>query len=173
MSISEAELKKLMKFRGITATENNAMYKPRAIGYSVFTTATIPDKITISIIPIGKPRMTRADTWKKRPAVVRYYDYADKLRSLLSNYTTALIYPDNTLTVDFYLPLTPGWTKKKKEQYRGNRHHLKPDIDNIEKGFMDITLPAGDSQVWAKCTRKFWADEGAIVIHLKKSAHFQ
>ena len=29
------------------------------------------------ITPIGKPRMTRADKWKQRPAVMRYRAFCD------------------------------------------------------------------------------------------------
>lgn len=32
------------------------------------------------ITPIGKPRMTRADKWKKRPAVMRYRAFCDEAR---------------------------------------------------------------------------------------------
>lgn len=34
-----------------------------------------------NITPIPKPRMTRSDKWKKRPAVVRYFEYKDKIRA--------------------------------------------------------------------------------------------
>ena len=37
----------------------------------------------IKIIPRAKPRMTRADTWKKRPCVVKYWAYKDELRRLI------------------------------------------------------------------------------------------
>ena len=29
----------------------------------------------IKITPVSKPRMTRADTWKKRPCVLKYWAY--------------------------------------------------------------------------------------------------
>lgn len=32
------------------------------------------------ITPIGKPRMTRADKWKQRPAVMRYRAFCDEVR---------------------------------------------------------------------------------------------
>ena len=45
--------------------------------------------ITYPKTPLSKPRMTRADTWKKRPIVLRYWEYKDDIKSWakLNNFT--------------------------------------------------------------------------------------
>ena len=36
--------------------------------------------ISINIQPVAKPRMTRSDRWKKRPVVLKYWQFKDALK---------------------------------------------------------------------------------------------
>ena len=62
-------------------------------------------QIILSVPIMGKPRMTRADRWKKRPVVERYWRYKDELIRLAkeNNYK-----PGNTLDIEFCIPMPKG-----------------------------------------------------------------
>ena len=36
--------------------------------------------MSINIQPVAKPRMTRSDRWKKRPVVLKYWQFKDALK---------------------------------------------------------------------------------------------
>ena len=114
--------------------------------------------MTIPVTPIPKPRMTRADSWKKRPIVMKYWSYKDKLKE----YDIQL---DNPLSVTFVLPLPKSWSKKKKELYNNKPHKTRPDLDNLIKGLQDCVLKE-DSHIhtYLNC-RKIWGHEGSIIIN--------
>ena len=108
---------------------------------------------------MGKPRMSQRDTWKKRPCVNRYYQFKDSLKAE---------WGDRELTDSFWIvchiPMPKSWSKKKREQMRGQPHRQKPDADNITKAFKD-SLYKEDSIVWDERCTKFWADNGAIEVY--------
>lgn len=111
----------------------------------------------VKIEPVGKPRQTRSDAWKQRPAVVRYRAFADELR---------LKYPyplPTRLYLEFYIPMPKSWSKEKQAEMRYEPHQQKPDIDNLCKAVMDA-LADDDSYVYALSAQKFWSDEGGIHI---------
>ena len=91
-------------------------------------------KFTIPGVPLGKPRMTRRDQWKKRRCVVRFRAWADVARASAPKDLTT-----DPLTVSWtaFLPLPPSWSKAKSEAHRGTLHRKKPDRDNIDKGILD------------------------------------
>lgn len=119
----------------------------------------------IEIEPVGKPRMTRADAWKDRDCVSRYWAFKDELRLKLPGYQL----PER-LEVDFHLSMPETWSKKKKDSLDGQPHQQKPDIDNLCKALMDC-LAEDDTHVWDLHARKFWARQGAIVIYEAKEAN--
>jgi len=53
------------------------------VGFSARLSVRMPKLFTFKVEgkPAPKPRMTRRDSWKKRPAVKRYREYADKIRA--------------------------------------------------------------------------------------------
>lgn len=97
----------------------------------------------------------------KRPTVVRYYDFKDKINLLLSdkNYIQ-----NNQLVVDFFIAMPNSWSKKKKSEMVGMPHENKPDIDNVCKAFMDAVLKQ-DSIVHTLIARKFWSEEPMIQVY--------
>ena len=114
----------------------------------------------LKINPIPKPRMTRADTWKKRPCVVRYWAYKDELRSLFKKYE---IHIDKEICIEFHIKMPKSWSKKKKLTFNGKHHDKRPDIDNLLKGIMDALFEE-DCHVHTVYAKKFWSEEPSISI---------
>lgn len=115
------------------------------------------EPIIISVVPVPKPRMTQSDRWKQRPAVMRYRQYKDDLKSLVRGTLEA------SFEVEFYLPMPPSWSQKKRLAMEGAPHQQKPDVDNLLKGLMDA-LCEEDSYVFNVQVSKFWASEGSIKL---------
>lgn len=110
-----------------------------------------------NITPLGKPRMTRADKWKKRPEVLRYRAFCDEVR--LNKVTLQ----ESGYHVIFVLPMPPSWSKKKRALMDGKPHQQKPDKDNLEKALLDA-LFGEDSHIWDGRVTKIWGETGKIVI---------
>lgn len=109
------------------------------------------------ITPMGKPRMTQADKWKKRPEVLRYRAFCDEVR--LHNVTL----PESGYHVIFVLPMPPSWSKKKRAGHDGQPHQSKPDKDNLEKALLDAIFD-DDSKIWDGRVTKIWGEAGQIII---------
>lgn len=101
--------------------------------------------------------MTRADKWQKRPAVVRYHDFADELRL---QYTGEL---PKSVSISFLLPMPSSWSNKKREAMFLAPHQQRPDIDNLVKAVLDA-LCDDDSYVYRIEASKQWGEFGAIEI---------
>jgi len=117
------------------------------------------------IAPLGKPRMTRRDKWKKRPCVMRYREFADKLRT----YFVGIDLTDvHALSWIAYFPLPVSWSKKRKAAMRGQRHYSKPDRDNVDKAILDALFDQ-DSGVSHGTLTKLWDDGNGprIEINIK------
>ncbi|WP_432514745.1 RusA family crossover junction endodeoxyribonuclease, partial [Klebsiella pneumoniae] len=101
------------------------------------------------ITPIGKPRMTRADKWKQRPAVMRYRAFCDEVR--LKN----VAMPDQGGHITFVVPMPKSWSQKKRVTMNGQAHQQKPDADNMIKALMDA-LFTDDAHIWDFRVTKVW-----------------
>ena len=119
--------------------------------------------ITINVAPCSKPRMTRADKWKKRQCVVKFFAFRDAIKQ--SKYWE----PHNLLSlesfdIEFWIPMPKSWSKKKKAEMNGTPHKQRPDLDNFIKGWCD-TVFEEDSVVWRFKASKRWTDkEGHIKL---------
>lgn len=122
-------------------------------------------KTEINVTPIGKPRMTRQDTWKKRKCVVKYWDFKDDIKKEASKHNIDI---SDFLVCDFYIPMPKSWSKKKKTLMKGKPHKQKPDVDNICKAVMDALLPE-DSHIYKIDCEKYWSDTGKIVFYDNRS----
>jgi Holliday junction resolvase RusA-like endonuclease len=111
----------------------------------------------IKIKPVPKPRMTRSDKWKKRPAVLRYWQFCDELRSKCG----ALALGNRARIIFFIGMPTKTWSKKKRAEMAGKPHDQKPDVDNMIKGIFDA-LFKDDSKIYSIFAEKYWAEEDAI-----------
>jgi Holliday junction resolvase RusA-like endonuclease len=118
--------------------------------------------IVVRLIPIGKPRMTQRDKWAKRPAVIRYREFADSLRLQIGH-----LVPPDVLRLSWiaYFPMPESWSKKKKEEMRGKPHRQKPDRDNVDKAILD-SLFDDDSGIASGTLDKRWDDDGGARIEL-------
>lgn len=63
-----------------------------------------------NVVPMDKPRMTRADKWKQRPEVMRYRAFCDHV-SLLG-----MELPESYSYVTFVIPMPKSWSKKKRAE---------------------------------------------------------
>lgn len=109
------------------------------------------------VTPVAKPRMTRSDRWKQRPAVMKYRAFCDECRLL------GVEVPESGAHIVFNMPMPPSWSKKKKAEMLGQPHQQKPDVDNLVKAIFDAAMP-DDSVVWDIRMTKVWAEAGAIEI---------
>ena len=109
------------------------------------------------ITPIGKPRMTRADNWKQRPAVMRYRAFCDEVR--LKN----VAMPEQGGHITFVVPMPKSWSQKKRVTMNGQAHQQKPDADNMIKALMDA-LFTDDAHIWDFRVTKVWGESGQILI---------
>ena len=110
------------------------------------------------IVPIPKPRMTRADQWRKRKCVMQYWAFKDECR------LKGLRFPSRGASITFGLPMPASWSAKKRDLLDGNPHQSKPDLDNLLKGLADAVYE--DDSVISSYGRleKVWAREGFIEI---------
>ena len=109
------------------------------------------------IIPCPKPRQTRSDRWRQRPAVLRYRAFADEVRA------ARVEIPESGATVIFRLPMPTSWSMKKRQKMNGMPHQQKPDWDNLAKALCDAVY-SDDSGVWDIRVIKLWFDEGSIEV---------
>lgn len=117
--------------------------------------------IVFDVLPVAKPRMTRRDKWAKRPVVVRYFDYCNKLKWLAGQNGYILT---ESLSLKFVIPMPKSWSQKKRLEMDGQGHTQTPDLDNLIKGFKDA-LAKNDSYVYEyDFMRKEWGEFGSIEI---------
>jgi|688.fasta_scaffold786056_2 Holliday junction resolvase RusA-like endonuclease len=108
--------------------------------------------------PMGAPRMTQRDKWKKRDIVERYFAYRDavRLQGNLCNYELT-----GVIEMEFYMP-APKVKEKERVLYEGVPHTKKPDIDNLIKAFLDCF--GEDKTVHTIKAKKIWTTgKGRIV----------
>lgn len=111
-----------------------------------------------NVIPMGAVRMNKADAWKKRPVVLRYFRFKDDLRA--SGLNTI---PEGGKII-FRLPMPASWSGKRKREADGKPHTQKPDLDNMLKAVLD-TIYEEDCHIWnIGGLEKYWAYEGSIEI---------
>lgn len=106
--------------------------------------------------PMGKPRMTQQDRWKKRPVVLRYRQYCDLIRACAGKI------PDDPFAIVVYahIAMADSWSRRKKDAERGKLCRLRPDYDNIAKAVGDALFDE-DSLLGGGTCWKFWCDAGS------------
>jgi len=115
---------------------------------------------TWDITPIGAPRLNRFDQWKKRPRVLRYFEFRDAIAKFIED---TPIKEATHIEVNFHIPMPRSWSKKKKALLCDTPHQQKPDIDNLVKALLDSIHRGGDdSKVYSIIARKYWSIEGKI-----------
>ncbi len=109
------------------------------------------------ICPVAKPRMTRADKWRKRPATAKYWHFVDECR------LNRVELPCFGAHVTFVLPMPKSWSKKKKAIQNGKPHMSRPDLSNMLKAIEDAIYQE-DSVIYDVHIEKCWGIEGKIII---------
>ena len=112
------------------------------------------------IDPIGKPRMTQRDKWKKRPCVLRYREFCDRTRAAFELVRFEL--PD-AFSIRFTVEMPASWSAKKRAAMLGAPHQQKPDIDNMIKAVCDAAKKE-DCTVHRVNAEKVWGKAGSIKI---------
>lgn len=118
-------------------------------------------QIVAEVVPMGAPRMTQRDRWKKRPCVLRYHAFKDALRAQVGPVPDGV----NSLSWIAYMPIPKSWPKWKKKDMAGKLHDQKPDRDNIDKAILDA-LFKDDRKVATGRLTKRWDDGNGPRIHL-------
>ena len=108
----------------------------------------------LDITPCPKPRMTRADRWKKRQSVLKFFAFRDAVRQSHAWETLELLDMDSFKIV-FHVPMPKSWSKKKKKQFEGKPHQQRPDLDNYLKAWKDSVYEE-DAIVWNVEATKLW-----------------
>lgn len=122
-------------------------------------------KYIIHVNPVPKPRMTKQDTWKKRPIVERYWAYKDELVLRFKRLGLPPL-PPHILGVSFIIQMPKSWSEKKKSKMDGEPHKQKPDLDNMLKGLQDC-LCDEDEHIWRiENLEKRWGRKGQIQLEL-------
>jgi Holliday junction resolvase RusA-like endonuclease len=109
------------------------------------------------INPVAKPRMTRADKWRKRPATSKYWHFVDLCK------LQRVEFPCFGAHVTFILPMPASWPKKKRATHNGKPHMSRPDLSNLLKALEDAIYQE-DSVIYDVQITKRWGPEGKIVI---------
>jgi Holliday junction resolvase RusA-like endonuclease len=137
-------------------------------------------KVILNITPQTHVRATQGDSIffripreKLRPAglkrlmrLERYNKYKLDLDSEAKRKSFTM--PPIGASITFVIPVPRSWSKKKKKLYHGTFHQSKPDIDNLQKAFLD-SLMKEDKQIAHLEVQKRWVDfeSGWIEITLK------
>lgn len=114
-----------------------------------------PGTVTVMLPIIGKPRQTRRDKWAKRPAVVRYRAWCDKLRAAVPaewRFAAPVVF-----SWVAYIACPKSYGKSRSEALAGKPHRQKPDRDNCDKALMDA-LWEHDERVAVGSMAKYWDD---------------
>jgi len=119
-------------------------------------------KYTIPIKPMGKPRMTKADRWKQRKCVQKYWDFKAEMQGHCKKI------PDDPHEVSWvaYFPIPKSWPKYKKKAMAGAYHRQKPDRDNVDKAILDAIFD-DDSIICKGTIIKRWDDGDGPRIELE------
>lgn len=108
------------------------------------------------VTPVPKPRMTQRDRWKKRPCVVRYHEFKDRVRALKLEVFSGE-------HVIFIMPMPKSWSEKARKRMNLTPHTARPDKDNLEKALLDA-LYKDDSGIWDLRVTKLWGYNGRILV---------
>lgn len=109
------------------------------------------------IDPCTKPRMTRSDRWKVRPATTKYWAFKDEVKRLWIELA------EEGKHITFIIPMPKSWSKKKKLEMDWKPHQQTPDKDNLEKALMDAIYD-DDCRIWDSRVSKRWGREWKITI---------
>jgi Holliday junction resolvase RusA-like endonuclease len=118
--------------------------------------------------PIGKPRMTQSDKWRRppRPEVARWFDFKTGFWSaaIEAGYRPQI---DVILSVEATarIKFPKSYSRPLKNRLREQNHDEKPDVDNIQKAIADA-LTENDAKIYRSNVIKLWADAESLEVTL-------
>jgi Holliday junction resolvase RusA-like endonuclease len=118
------------------------------------------DKFVFKGDPVAKPRMTKADAWKKRKCVLDYWDFKDDIKKQAEEQDFKLC---EMYRVTFFIGIPKSRKTGKKKVVDGQPHKQRPDTDNMVKALNDCLLDE-DSGVWYTVSIKRWSDNPRIEV---------
>jgi len=118
------------------------------------------DSFTYIGKPVAKPRMVRSDKYKKRPVVLNYWAFKDRITRQAKAKGFVL---GNAYKVTFIMPMPASLSEVKKNEYDGKPHQIRPDVDNMLKAVNDCLLEEDSAVYYVVCTKK-WGREGKIIL---------
>lgn len=119
----------------------------------------------LNIPPCPKPRMTKADRWRKRPSVLKFFAFRDAVREWPRETMHNKILEMESFEIEFHVPMPKSWSKKKRGYMNGAAHQQRPDLDNYLKAWKDSVFEE-DSVVWRVKASKMWTDGlGHIIVN--------
>ena len=115
--------------------------------------------------PCPKPRMTKADRWRKRQSVLKFFAFRDAVRQWPRETMHNKILEMESFEIEFHVPMPKSWSKKKRGYMNGAAHQQRPDLDNYLKAWKDSVFEE-DSVVWRVKASKMWTDGlGHIIVN--------
>lgn len=106
------------------------------------------------VTPMGAVRMTRADSWKQRPCVIKYRAYKDQLREQAAQFKNKFELKPGMVFL-FVFPFFKSYSKKKRSKLSCEFHQQKPDTDNLIKAVFD-TFSDKDQFMYGYIPIKIW-----------------
>lgn len=110
-----------------------------------------------AVDPVGKPRMSQRDRWKRRPVVERYWAFRDQVRLM------GIQVPPAGAHVTFVIPMPRSWSKRRRAEMAWQPHQQTPDADNLLKGLLDAVYD-NDAGVWDARVTKVWGEQGMVIV---------
>ena len=111
----------------------------------------------LNITPCPKPRMTKADRWRKRQSVLKFFAFRDAVRQWPRETMHNKILEMESFEIEFHVPMPKSWSKKKRGYMNGAAHQQRPDLDNYLKAWKDSVFEE-DSVVWRVKASKMLTD---------------
>ena len=119
----------------------------------------------LNIPPCPKPRMTKADRWRKMPSVLKFFAFRDAVREWPRETMHNKILEMESFEIEFHVPMPKSWSKMKRGYVNGAAHQQRPDLDNYLKAWKDSVFEE-DSVVWRVKASKMWTDGlGHIIVN--------
>ena len=148
--------------------------------YKIINNDELYDKYEFIINPKPKIRTSQSDKWwksnlsnPKNPRYQRakkikeYYQYTGDLRKI--SLENGFVMDDRCILV-FFIKFPKSYSRKKRNSLlENNKHKVKPDWDNLAKGFQDA-IAKNDSHIHCGIVFKRWTDGQPKIIAYKKKS---
>lgn len=105
---------------------------------------------------------------KRKNRIVKYNQYKQDLVDVA--FDAGFDLPDFGATINFFIPVPPSWSKKKKKAMHHTMHQPKPDLDNLLKALQDALRKVDSSIGHYAGLGKWWLNEPTGYIEIIMTA---